>query len=49
MHMKSIDRRTALTYGSIGRGSSQKSDISTELCYEVREKVLEFVGAEPAY
>ena len=36
-----------LTYASIERGFSQKSDLSTERCFEVRDKVLEFVGAEP--
>ena len=36
-------------YGSIGRGSSQKSDHSTEMVYQVREKVLDFVGADNNY
>lgn len=34
-------------YGSIGRGYSQKSDHSTDLYNETREKVLSFVGADP--
>ncbi|MBR5344914.1 MAG: aminotransferase class V-fold PLP-dependent enzyme [Clostridia bacterium] len=34
-------------YGSIGRGFSAKSDYSTELYYNTRDKVLEFVGADP--
>ena len=33
-----------LTYGSIGRGFSPKSDISTEVYYTTRDKVLEFLG-----
>ena len=33
-------------YGSIGRGFSQKSNYSTDLCNEVRKKVLDFVGAD---
>ena len=36
-------------YGSIGRGSSQKSNYSTDLYNETREKVLDFVGADPEY
>ena len=32
-------------YGSIGRGSSQKSEHSTDLVYETRDKVLVFVNA----
>ena len=36
-------------YGSIGRGSSQKSNYSTDLYNETRDKVLEFVGADPEY
>lgn len=36
-----------LTYGSIGRGFSKKSDISTELYNETRNKVLSFVGLDP--
>ena len=34
-------------YGSIGRGFSPKSDHSTELYNETKEKVLQFVGADP--
>jgi selenocysteine lyase/cysteine desulfurase len=34
-------------YGSIGRGFSPKSDYSTDLYNNTRDKVLEFVGAEP--
>lgn len=34
-------------YGSIGRGFSPKSDHSTELYNDTRDKVLEFVGADP--
>ncbi len=34
-------------YGSIGRGFSPKSDYSTDLYNNTREKVLEFVGADP--
>lgn len=34
-------------YGSIGRGSSQKSDHSNDVYEATREKVLEFVGADP--
>lgn len=34
-------------YGSIGRGFSPKSDHSTEVYEATREKVLEFVGADP--
>ena len=34
-------------YGSIGRGYSLKSNYSTELYSETRDKVLEFVGADP--
>ena len=36
-----------LQYGSIGRGFSQKSDHSTDLYNETREKVLGFLGADP--
>ena len=36
-----------LTYGSIGRGSSQKSDISSDVYEQTREKVLAFLGADP--
>lgn len=34
-------------YGSIGRGFSPKSDHSTEVYEATREKVLQFVGADP--
>ena len=34
-------------YGSIGRGFSPKSDYSTDLYNSTRDKVLEFVGADP--
>ncbi len=34
-------------YGSIGRGYSPKSNHSTELYNDTRDKVLEFVGADP--
>ena len=34
-------------YGSIGRGFSQKSDQSTDLYNETRDKVIEFLGADP--
>ena len=34
-------------YGSIGRGFSQKSNHSTDLYNSTRDKVLEFVGADP--
>ena len=34
-------------YGSIGRGYSPKSDHSTELYNETRDKVIDFVGADP--
>ena len=34
-------------YGSIGRGFSQKSDYSTDLYNATRDKVLQFVNADP--
>ena len=34
-------------YGSIGRGFSQKSDHSTDIYNSTRDKVLQFVGADP--
>lgn len=34
-------------YGSIGRGFSPKSDYSTELYNNTRDKVLDFLGADP--
>ena len=36
-----------LSYGSIGRGASQKSSHSTELYKATREKVVRFVGGDP--
>ena len=36
-----------LMYGSIGRGFSQKSDHSTDVYAETRDKVLAFVGVDP--
>ena len=36
-----------LSYGSIGRGFSQKSDHSTDLYNATRDTVLEFLGADP--
>lgn len=36
-----------LTYGSIGRGFSAKSNISTEIYEKTRDKVLHFTGASP--
>ncbi len=44
-----VDEVTArlATYGSIGRGYSAKSDISTEVYYEIRDKILNFVNANP--
>lgn len=34
-------------YGSIGRGTSPKSNHSTEVYEKTKEKVIEFVGADP--
>ena len=34
-------------YGSIGRGFSQKSDYSTDFYNDTRNKVIEFLGADP--
>ena len=34
-------------YGSIGRGFSQKSDHSTDFYNDTRNKVIEFLGADP--
>lgn len=34
-------------YGSVGRGFSQKSNHSTDLAMDTREKVCAFVGADP--
>ena len=36
-----------LMYGSIGRGFSGKSNHSTDVYHEVKEKVLDFVGINP--
>ena len=36
-----------LMYGSIGRGFSKKSDVSTDLYNSTRDKVLSFVGLDP--
>ncbi len=36
-------------YGSIGRGFSQKSNHSTDLYNSVRDKVLQFLGADPEF
>ena len=44
--IEEVDSKLKL-YGSIGRGFSQKSNISTDLYNSTREKVLEFVGADP--
>lgn len=41
-----VDRQLAM-YGSIGRGFSQKSNYSTDLYNATRDKVLDFVGADP--
>ena len=35
-------------YGSIGRGFSPKSNHSSEVYYGTRDKVIDFVGADPA-
>ncbi len=44
--MDAVDRELTM-YGSIGRGFSQKSDHSTALYNDTRDKVLSFVGADP--
>ncbi|MBQ9827717.1 MAG: aminotransferase class V-fold PLP-dependent enzyme [Lachnospiraceae bacterium] len=44
--MDEVDEKFRM-YGSIGRGFSQKSNYSTDLYWETRDKVLEFVGADP--
>ena len=36
-------------YGSIGRGFSQKSNHSTDVYNNVRDKVLQFLGADPEF
>ena len=44
--MEEVNQRL-LMYGSIGRGFSQKSNLSTELYEETRNTVLSFVGLDP--
>lgn len=44
--MDAVNRELTM-YGSIGRGFSQKSDHSTALYNDTRDKVLSFVGADP--
>ena len=44
--MDEVDSKLEM-YGSIGRGFSQKSNYSTDLYNDTRDKVLEFVGADP--
>ncbi len=47
--MAEVDSKLEM-YGSIGRGFSQKSNYSTDLYNETRDKVLDFVGADyPTY
>ena len=47
--MQEVNDKLAL-YGSIGRGFSPKSNYSTDLYNETRDKVMEFVGADyPTY
>ncbi len=47
--MQEVDSRLEM-YGSIGRGFSQKSNVSTDLYNDTRDKVLDFVGADiPTY
>ena len=47
--MDEVDSKLA-KYGSIGRGYSPKSNYSTDLYNDTRDKVLEFVGADyPTY
>ena len=36
-------------YGSIGRGSSQKSNYSTQIYNDTRDKVIDFLGADPEF
>lgn len=43
--MDEVDSKLKL-YGSIGRGFSQKSNISTDIYNNTRDKVLNFVGAD---
>ncbi|MCR5793720.1 MAG: aminotransferase class V-fold PLP-dependent enzyme [Solobacterium sp.] len=44
--MEAVDEEMKM-YGSIGRGFSLKSNHSTEIYNSTREKVLDFVGADP--
>lgn len=44
--MEEVNQRL-LMYGSIGRGFSQKSNLSTELYEETRNTVLSFAGLDP--
>ena len=44
--MDEVDEKLRM-YGSIGRGYSLKSNYSTDLYNSTRDKVLEFVGADP--
>ena len=46
--MDQVDEKLEM-YGSIGRGSSQKSNYSTDLYNSTRDKVLDFLGADPEY
>ena len=45
--MDEVDSKLAM-YGSIGRGFSAKSNISTDLYNNTRDTVLEFVNADPS-
>ena len=44
--MDEIDEQLKM-YGSIGRGTSQKSEYSSDVVDETREKVLDFLNADP--
>lgn len=44
--MDEVDSKLKM-YGSIGRGFSKKSDYSTQIYNDTRDKVLNFVGADP--
>ena len=44
--MDEVDSQLRM-YGSIGRGFSKKSDISTQIYNDTRDKVLNFVNADP--
>ena len=46
--MDEVDSKLKM-YGSIGRGYSPKSNYSTDLYNETRDKVLDFVGADSPY